>query len=147
MRCDEDNWLDNWQSIVIALVLNGTFILLGALAVIGLPIAVLEDMGSLLLVTLNAMRLCNTKVENYPHDFETFCQHIMPIISEAIERGLFNNWYDVTDAIAENIKPSNPKNRRSPAVRTKLRVKGLITRYEPKEVLDLVCLVLGRCDR
>jgi Zn2+/Cd2+-exporting ATPase len=51
------------QSIVIALVLNGTFILLGALGVIGLPIAVLEDMGSSLLVTLNAMRLFNTKTE------------------------------------------------------------------------------------
>jgi Cd2+/Zn2+-exporting ATPase len=49
------------QSIVIALVLNGTFILLGALGAIGLPIAVLEDMASSLLVTLNAMRLFNTK--------------------------------------------------------------------------------------
>jgi Cd2+/Zn2+-exporting ATPase len=51
------------QSIVIALVLNGTFILLGALGVIGLPMAVLEDMGSSLLVTLNAMRLFNTKTD------------------------------------------------------------------------------------
>jgi len=49
------------QSIVIALVLNGTFILLGTLGVIGLPMAVLEDMGSSLLVTLNAMRLFNLK--------------------------------------------------------------------------------------
>jgi Cd2+/Zn2+-exporting ATPase len=52
------------QSIVIALVLNGTFILLGALGVIGLPMAVLEDMGSSLLVTLNAMRLFNTKTDD-----------------------------------------------------------------------------------
>ena len=51
------------QSIVIALVLNGMFILLGALGVIGLPMAVLEDMGSSLLVTLNAMRLFNTKTD------------------------------------------------------------------------------------
>jgi Cd2+/Zn2+-exporting ATPase len=51
------------QSIVIALVLNGTFILLGALGVIGLPMAVLEDMGSSLLVTLNAMRLFSTKTD------------------------------------------------------------------------------------
>ncbi len=49
------------QSIVIALVLNGTFILLGTLGLIGLPMAVLEDMGSSLLVTLNAMRLFNIK--------------------------------------------------------------------------------------
>ncbi|MFP4006873.1 MAG: heavy metal translocating P-type ATPase, partial [Spirulinaceae cyanobacterium] len=45
------------QSIVIALVLNGTFVVLGLLGVIGLPVAVLEDMGSSLLVTFNAMRL------------------------------------------------------------------------------------------
>jgi Cd2+/Zn2+-exporting ATPase len=45
------------QSIVIALALNATFVVLGALGLIGLPIAVLEDMGSSLLVTLNAMRL------------------------------------------------------------------------------------------
>ncbi len=51
------------QSIVIALVLNGTFILLGTLGVIGLPMAVLEDMGSSLLVTFNAMRLFNTKTD------------------------------------------------------------------------------------
>ncbi|MFP4122567.1 hypothetical protein [Coleofasciculus sp.] len=51
------------QSIVIALVLNGTFILLGTLGVIGLPMAVLEDMGSSLLVTLNAMRLFNIKTD------------------------------------------------------------------------------------
>ncbi len=47
------------QSIAIALVLNATFVTLGVLGVIGLPIAVLEDMGSSLLVTLNAMRLFN----------------------------------------------------------------------------------------
>jgi Cd2+/Zn2+-exporting ATPase len=45
------------QSIAVALVLNATFILLGVFGVIGLPMAVLEDMGSSLLVTLNAMRL------------------------------------------------------------------------------------------
>ena len=48
------------QSITFALVLNATFIILGVLGVIGLPIAVLEDMGSSLLVTLNAMRLFKT---------------------------------------------------------------------------------------
>jgi Cd2+/Zn2+-exporting ATPase len=48
------------QSIAIALVLNATFVVLGAFGVIGLPIAVFEDMGSSLLVTLNAMRLFNT---------------------------------------------------------------------------------------
>lgn len=47
------------QSIAIALVLNATFVVLGMLGVIGLPIAVFEDMGSSLLVTLNAMRLFN----------------------------------------------------------------------------------------
>ena len=51
------------QSIAIALVLNGTFVVLGLLGVIGLPIAVFEDMGSSLLVTLNAMRLFNTPNE------------------------------------------------------------------------------------
>jgi len=50
------------QSIVLALVLNGTFILLGTLGIIGLPVAVLEDMGSSLFVTLNAMRLFNTRI-------------------------------------------------------------------------------------
>jgi Cd2+/Zn2+-exporting ATPase len=50
------------QSIALALVLNGTFVVLGLLGVIGLPIAVLEDMGSSLLVTLNAMRLFNTRM-------------------------------------------------------------------------------------
>ena len=50
------------QSIVLALVLNGTFILLGTLGIIGLPVAVLEDMGSSLFVTLNAMRLFNTPI-------------------------------------------------------------------------------------
>lgn len=53
------------QSIVIALVLNGTFILLGLFGIIGLPIAVLEDMGSSLLVTLNAMRLFNTRINDH----------------------------------------------------------------------------------
>jgi Zn2+/Cd2+-exporting ATPase len=53
------------QSIAIALVLNATFIILGVLGVIGLPIAVLEDMGSSLLVTLNAMRLFNIQREEY----------------------------------------------------------------------------------
>jgi Cd2+/Zn2+-exporting ATPase len=48
------------QSIAVALVLNATFIILGVFGVIGLPIAVLEDMGSSLLVTLNAMRLFKT---------------------------------------------------------------------------------------
>ncbi|BAY59375.1 cation-transporting ATPase (plasmid) [Leptolyngbya boryana NIES-2135] len=50
------------QSIAIALVLNATFIILGVLGVIGLPIAVFEDMGSSLLVTLNAMRLFKIKI-------------------------------------------------------------------------------------
>jgi Cd2+/Zn2+-exporting ATPase len=50
------------QSIAVALVLNATFIILGVLGVIGLPIAVLEDMGSSLLVTLNAMRLFKTRI-------------------------------------------------------------------------------------
>ncbi|MFB2937705.1 heavy metal translocating P-type ATPase [Aerosakkonemataceae cyanobacterium BLCC-F154] len=50
------------QSIAVALVLNATFVILGVLGVIGLPIAVFEDMGSSLLVTLNAMRLFNTKI-------------------------------------------------------------------------------------
>jgi len=50
------------QSIAVALVLNATFIILGVLGVIGLPIAVFEDMGSSLLVTLNAMRLFNTPI-------------------------------------------------------------------------------------
>lgn len=50
------------QSIALALVLNGTFILLGTLGIIGLPVAVLEDMGSSLFVTLNAMRLFNTRI-------------------------------------------------------------------------------------
>lgn len=45
------------QSIAVALILNATFIILGVLGVVGLPVAVLEDMGSSLLVTLNAMRL------------------------------------------------------------------------------------------
>jgi len=48
------------QSIAVALVLNATFVILGVFGVIGLPIAVLEDMGSSLLVTLNAMRLFKT---------------------------------------------------------------------------------------
>ncbi len=48
------------QSIAIALILNATFVVLGVFGVIGLPIAVFEDMGSSLLVTLNAMRLFNT---------------------------------------------------------------------------------------
>lgn len=52
------------QSIIIALVLNGTFVVLGALGIIGLPLAVLEDMGSSLLVTLNAMRLFQMNVED-----------------------------------------------------------------------------------
>jgi Zn2+/Cd2+-exporting ATPase len=50
------------QSIAIALVLNATFIILGVLGVIGLPIAVFEDMGSSLLVTLNAMRLFKARI-------------------------------------------------------------------------------------
>lgn len=50
------------QGIAVALVLNATFIILGVLGVIGLPIAVLEDMGSSLLVTLNAMRLFKTRI-------------------------------------------------------------------------------------
>ncbi|MBL1179227.1 heavy metal translocating P-type ATPase [Pantanalinema sp. GBBB05] len=50
------------QSIAVALVLNATFVILGVLGVIGLPIAVLEDMGSSLLVTLNAMRLFKTQM-------------------------------------------------------------------------------------
>jgi Zn2+/Cd2+-exporting ATPase len=53
------------QSITVALVLNATFIILGVLGVIGLPIAVLEDMGSSLLVTLNAMRLFNRQTEEH----------------------------------------------------------------------------------
>ena len=51
------------QSIILALVLNGTFILLGTLGIIGLPAAVLEDMGSSLFVTFNAMRLFNTQID------------------------------------------------------------------------------------
>jgi len=50
------------QSIAIALILNATFIILGVLGVIGLPLAVFEDMGSSLLVTLNAMRLFKTHI-------------------------------------------------------------------------------------
>jgi Cd2+/Zn2+-exporting ATPase len=50
------------QSIAVALVLNATFIILGVLGVIGLPIAVFEDMGSSLLVTLNAMRLFTIRI-------------------------------------------------------------------------------------
>jgi len=50
------------QSITIALILNAAFIILSVLGIIGLPIAVFEDMGSSLLVTLNAMRLFNTKI-------------------------------------------------------------------------------------
>ncbi|MBE8966689.1 cadmium-translocating P-type ATPase [Nostocales cyanobacterium LEGE 12452] len=50
------------QSIAIALVLNATFIILGVLGVIGLPIAVFEDMGSSLFVTLNAMRLFKAQI-------------------------------------------------------------------------------------
>lgn len=49
------------QSIAVALVLNAMFVVLGVFGVIGLPIAVFEDMGSSLLVTLNAMRLFNTR--------------------------------------------------------------------------------------
>ena len=49
------------QSIAVALILNATFIVLGVFGVIGLPIAVFEDMGSSLLVTLNAMRLYHTQ--------------------------------------------------------------------------------------
>ena len=49
------------QSIAAALILNATFIVLGVFGVIGLPIAVFEDMGSSLLVTLNAMRLYHTQ--------------------------------------------------------------------------------------
>ena len=49
------------QSIAIALVLNATFIVLGLLGIIGLPLAVFGDMGSSLLVTLNAMRLFSTR--------------------------------------------------------------------------------------
>lgn len=52
------------QSITIALILNATFIILGVLGVIGLPMAVLEDMGSSLLVTLNAMRLFETEISD-----------------------------------------------------------------------------------
>jgi hypothetical protein len=48
-------------------------------------------------------------LENSPDDKETFRQRIMPIIKEAIDRGLFENWYDVTDVIASNIRPSNPE--------------------------------------
>ncbi len=48
------------QSIAIALFLNTTFVVLGIFGIIGLPLAVFEDMGSSLLVTLNAMRLFNT---------------------------------------------------------------------------------------
>lgn len=51
------------QSIAVALVLNATFIILGLLGLIGLPIAVLEDMGSSLLVTLNAMRLFKVRID------------------------------------------------------------------------------------
>lgn len=50
------------QSIAMALMLNATFIVLGVLGIIGLPTAVLEDMGSYLVVTFNAMRLFKTNV-------------------------------------------------------------------------------------
>jgi Zn2+/Cd2+-exporting ATPase len=50
------------QSIAVALVLNVTFVISGVLGVIGLPVAVFEDMGSSLLVTLNAMRLFKTQL-------------------------------------------------------------------------------------
>ncbi len=49
------------------------------------------------------------EVENSPHDCETFSVRLMPLISEAIDRKLFDNWYDVTDVIAENIRSSNPE--------------------------------------
>lgn len=45
------------QSIAIALILKATFVVLGVFGVISLAIAVFEDMGSSLLVTLNATRL------------------------------------------------------------------------------------------
>ena len=48
-------------------------------------------------------------LENSPDDKETFRQRIMPIIKEAIDRGLFENWYDVMDIIASNIRTSNPE--------------------------------------
>lgn len=48
------------QNITLALVMNGVFILLAAFGVVGLPVAILEDMGTSLFVTLNAMRLFRT---------------------------------------------------------------------------------------
>ncbi|MEG5036037.1 heavy metal translocating P-type ATPase [Microcoleus sp. AT3-D2] len=53
------------QSIAVALILNATFIVLGVFGIIGLPMAVFEDMGSSLLVTLNAMRLFQSKVNEW----------------------------------------------------------------------------------
>ena len=52
------------QSIAIALVLNAIFVILGVLGLIGLPIAVFEDMGSSLFVTFNAMRLFKTRISD-----------------------------------------------------------------------------------
>lgn len=45
------------QNITLALGMNGVFILLAVFGVVGLPVAILEDMGTSLFVTLNAMRL------------------------------------------------------------------------------------------
>lgn len=45
------------QNILFSLVTKGLFLLLGSFGVVGLAVAVLADMGSSLLVTLNGMRL------------------------------------------------------------------------------------------
>ncbi|MDJ0772032.1 MAG: hypothetical protein QNJ49_01195 [Mastigocoleus sp. MO_167.B18] len=45
------------QNIIFSLVTKGLFLLLGSFGVVGLAVAVLADMGSSLLVTLNGMRL------------------------------------------------------------------------------------------
>ena len=45
------------QNILFSLVSKGLFLLLGSFGVVGLAVAVLADMGSSLLVTLNGMRL------------------------------------------------------------------------------------------
>lgn len=49
------------QNITVALLLNAAFVVLGVIGVIGLPLAVLEDMGSSLLVTINALRLFHSR--------------------------------------------------------------------------------------
>ncbi|WP_249213960.1 cation-translocating P-type ATPase [Synechocystis sp. PCC 7338] len=61
------------QNIAVALILNATFVFLGVVGLIGLPIAVLEDMGSSLFVTLNALRLFNFPAQR--HNGNPFPRH------------------------------------------------------------------------